>query len=148
MTEGALESLREKIARLNAALPNLINETQRTAAYGDRSDSAEYKDAKSKLRSAHRQILIIENQIKRAVVIKSGLNTSGTVQLGSIVVLEVGGLPAGRQGAEKTFQILGSHETDPDKGRISSQSPLGAALINHRKGDIITIQTGGGAQTY
>lgn len=141
MTREALKNLQEKLARLKAALPNLIDETQRTAAYGDRSENAEYQAAKSKLRSTHRQILIIENQIKRAAVIQSGLSVSDVVQLGSTVVLEV-------DGEEKVFQILGSYETDPDKGRISNQSPLGAALIGHKRGDTITLQTGTGSKTY
>lgn len=141
MTEEALQRLREKLARLKAVLPNLVQETERTAAYGDRSENAEYKDAKSKLRSAHRQILFTENQIKRAIVIKSGPNVSGKVQLGSTVVVEI-------NGEEKIFQILGSHETDPSRGRISQQSPLGAALLNHKKGDTVMLQTESGNKAY
>lgn len=141
MTEEALRRLHEKLVRLKEALPKLILDTKTAADYGDRSENAEYQAAKSKLRSTHRQILIIENQIKRAAVIKSGPNASGVIRLGSIVVLGVGG-------AEKTFQILGSYETDPDKGRISDQSPLGAALMNHKRGDVVTLKTGNGVLAY
>ena len=142
LTEEGFKRLREKLARLKRALPEFINEAQRTAAFGDRSDNAEYKDAKSTLRRTHRQILSIENQIKRVVIINSGPNASSTVQLGSTIVLEQD------DGTRKTFQILGSHETNPDKGRISYKSPLGAALMNHAQGDIVTIQTKSGSQKY
>src|SRR3989344_7230634 len=111
LTEEGFKQLKEKLARLESSLPNLIAETQRTAAYGDRSDSAEYKEAKGKLRATHRQILSTKDSIKRAVVIKSGPSVSGKVQLGSTVVLDL-------NGAQKTFQIVGPRETDPAMGRI------------------------------
>ena len=149
LTEEGFKSLREKLARLKRALPDFINETQRTAAYGDRSDNAEYKEAKSILRRTHWKILSTENQIKRAVIIASGPNVSGKVQLGSTVVLEVASTSSLQaDGAQKTFQILGSHETNPAGGCISHQSPLGAALMNRIKGDIVTIQTASGSKKY
>lgn len=141
LTEEGFNRLKEKLARLKNALPGYIAETQRTAAYGDRSDNAEYKDAKSTLRRTNRQILSIQDQIKRTVIIKTGPNASGKVQLGSTIILEI-------NDQQKTFQIVGPHETDPARGRISHQSPLGAALMNHAKGDVVTIQIGSGSQTY
>jgi len=141
ITEAGLQRLHEQLVRLKNALPDFINETKRTAAYGDRSENAEYKEAKSTLRRTQRKILSIENQIKRAVIIPTGPSQSGKVQLGSTVVLD-------SNGVRKTFQILGPHEADPMKGRISHQSPLGAALMNHVKGDTISIQTPRGLREY
>jgi len=150
ITEGGLERLKEKLARLKIALPDYIVETQRAAAFGDRSDNAEYKDAKSRLTRTHWQILTIQDQIKRAVIITSGQNISGIVQLGSTVVLRVEDSEHSRGTGEsrKTFQILGAHETNPTLGRISFQSPLGAALMNHKKGDTVIIKTPVGLQKY
>ncbi|OGY66393.1 MAG: hypothetical protein A3A16_03430 [Candidatus Harrisonbacteria bacterium RIFCSPLOWO2_01_FULL_44_18] len=148
LTEEGFRYLREKLARLKSALPDLSAEARRTAEYGDRSDNAEYKEAKSILRRASWQILSIQDQIKRVVVIRLGPNVSGTVQLGSTVVLEVDPAnPLQADGGRKTFQIVGSRETDPARGRVSNQSPLGAALMNRAKGDTITIHppTGGGS---
>lgn len=141
LTAEGFAHLKEKLAHLKHALPGFIDETAQAAAYGDRSENAEYKDAKMTLRRTHRQIWSIEDQIKRVVVIPQGVNTSGVVKLGSTVVLEA-------DGARFTFQILGSHETDPALGRISNESPLGSALINRRAGDDVTIKTAGGAKTY
>ncbi len=142
LTAEGINRLQERLAGLKRVLPKYIAETQRTAAFGDRSDSAEYKEAKSTLRRTHRQILAIEDQLRRAVVIMTGRNKAGTVQLGSTVVLE---LPGGEQ---KKFEIVGPHETDPTGGRISHQSPLGAALLNHAEGDLVTIKTSGGLRDY
>ncbi len=141
LTAEGLRRSKEQLTRLKEEMPGLIAETQRTAAYGDRSDSAEYKEAKSTLRRAQGRILSIESQIRRAVIIEPGRNISGTVQLGSIVVVEINGV-------QKTYQILGPHETDPSKGFISHKSPLGAALINHMEGDKVIVQTGGGPKEY
>lgn len=141
VTEDGLARLREKLARLEKEMPEFIGEVTRTAAYGDRSDNAEYKDAKGRLRRTQGSIFRIQDQIRLAVVIKKGAHSSGTAQLGSTVVIET-------DGKEKIFQILGSHESRPDEGRISNESPLGAALINHKTGDIITLETKNGLQTY
>src|SRR3989344_4604057 len=134
ITEEGLLHLRKKLAELERSLPHLISEAQRTADYGDRSENAEYKDAKANLRRARGQILNIQYKIKRAVIIHAGPSASGTVQIGSTVVLET-------EEEKKTFQIVGSHETDPEAGRISYQSPLGVALMNHRQGDTITLKS-------
>lgn len=142
MTEHGLALLRGKLAQLKRALPDLIAEAQRTAAYGDRSDNAEYKDAKSTLRRTHGRIFTIEDQMKRVVIIKSGAGASSKVVLGSTVVLETEG------GPKRIFRILGPYETNPTMGRISYQSPLGAALMNHITGDTITIQTLSGSKKY
>ena len=142
ITSKGVEQLKDKLGKLKQALPKYIEETKKAAAYGDRSDSAEYKEAKSTLRRTHRQILSIEDKLKRIVIIMPTRNKTGKVQLGSTVLLEL------KDGSQKKFQILGPHETDPSKGRISHLSPLGATLINHKKGDLISIETPSGSQEY
>ncbi len=144
VTKEGLKRLQDQLARTKEKMPELAAEAQRTAAYGDRSDNAEYKEAKSTLRRAQGRIFGLEDQIRRAVVIEPGRNISGAIQLGSTVVLETGGV-------KKTFQILGPNETDPERGRISYKSPLGAALINKREGDTVAISPavgGGGPREY
>ncbi|MDE2079659.1 MAG: GreA/GreB family elongation factor, partial [Patescibacteria group bacterium] len=85
--------------------------------------------AKAALRRTNWQILHIEDQIKHAEIIKSG--PSSTVRIGSTVVLAMDG--------QKIFEIVGPHETDPERGRISFESPLGSALMGHKEGDNITF---------
>ncbi len=149
LTQEGLKKLEDLLANFKRILPELIAETQRTAAFGDRSENAAYHTAKGSLRNANFQILIIQEQLKRVVVISEGPNTSGEVQLGSIVVLESDDSAESSQAnVRRTFQIVGSHETDPAHGRISNESPLGAALMNHKNGDHIRIQTGNGIRKY
>lgn len=141
LTAEGIQKLRDELAYLKKVLPEHIAETQRTAAFGDRSDSAEYKDAKGRLRRTNWRMLELADELKRVALITPGKNASGTVELGSTVVLEA-------NGKEKTFQIVGPRETNPDEGRISQLSPLGAALMHHATGDTVTIPTRSGAQTY
>lgn len=141
LTEDGLKNRRERLARLKSSLPEIIAEAQRTAAYGDRSDNAEYKESKAILRRTHRQIFNIEDQLKRVTIITSEPNSSGTVHIGSTVVLE-------ENGKQRTFQIVGPQETNPAKGRISHRSPLGAALIDHKKDDTVMLKTENGPRNY
>ena len=141
LTPDGLKRLRERLLRLKESLPTLIEEATKAAAYGDRSENFEYKDAKANLRHAHRQILSIEEQLKRVQLIKPGGNAGGTIGLGSTVVIE-------SNGVRSTFQILGPHETNPGKGRISFESPLGAGLMRHAQGETVTIKTPNGPKEY
>jgi transcription elongation factor GreA len=150
LTPEGVKRLEARLARLKASLPAAIAETSRTSAYGDRSDNAEYKEAKGILRRTHGQIFNIEDQLRRVVLISSGTGAAGTVQLGSTVVVEIkkdDGTPSS-PATHKTFRILGSSETDPSHGRISHTSPLGAALIGHGVGDMVAVHAPGGTQKY
>lgn len=142
VTEAGLDQMQRKLRRLKEKLPGLIDEAARTAAYGDRSDNAEYKDAKQILRRTERQILTIEDQLKRVKVITPGPSPTGKVRIGSTVVVEA------EDGTRKTLQILGSQESDPGKGRISYISPFGAALMDRGILDSITLQVAGGTRKY
>jgi len=147
LTPDGIERLRTRYERLKKSIPDLAAETARTAAYGDRSDNAEYKQAKGSLRRAHYEMYRIEDQLKRAVAIEPGRNAEGTVRLGSVVTLHAS--DANGDGAgEKIYEILGPDETNPSKGRISIQSPLGAALVGHAVGDVIAIKTTNGERAF
>jgi len=142
LTPEGLRHLEEELAHLKRVLPAYIAETQRTAAYGDRSDNAEYKHAKATLRRTNYRILEVEDQLKRVSVIAPTKNQSGVVELGSTVLLEV------HDGTQKTFRILGSKETNPGAGSISFESPLGAALLGKSKNDSINLETPSGIHQY
>jgi transcription elongation factor GreA len=140
LTQVGLDNLKKKLARLKESVPRLAEEARRTAAFGDRSDNAEYKEAKGALRSAHSQIIGTEDKLRRAADIAPDKN-SGVIQIGSTIVLK-------SAGAEKTYEIVGPMETNPGSGRISNKSPLGEAILGKKIGDKILIQTPGGEKEY
>lgn len=134
-----MRRLQMRLQKLERELPDMINEVQRTAAYGDRSENAEYKDAKFKSRRAQRQIWSIRDRLKRVEIIKA--EGTGYVQLGSTVVVE-------SDGKRQTFQILGSYETNPLRGKISDKSPLGSVLMGRMKGAVVEVKLPKGIKEY
>ena len=72
----------------------------------------------------------IDYQINHAEIIKTG--KSSKVRIGSLVTIKTAG-------GEKTYTILGASETDPTKGIISHQSPLGSTLLGKNVGDVVKV---------
>ena len=132
LTEEKFNELKNKLEKLKFNRPRLAEEVKKYASDGDFSENAAYQIAKGKLRGMNQKILEIENHLKRAVIIKPNKN-SGLVQLGSNVTIHTGE-------KEKTFLILGSSETNPERGIISSHSPIGASLIGRKIGDQVKIK--------
>jgi transcription elongation factor GreA len=138
----------EGLAKLKAELNRLITvERPRVAARihdakldGDISENAEYEDAKQEQSFLEGRIATLEAQLKNAEVIAPGGN-GDRVGIGSKVVIK------GDDG-EETLTIVGSAEAAPREGRISNESPVGAALMGRRKGDKIVVQAPAGAVTY
>ncbi len=141
LTAEGLARLQEQLAELQRELPALIQEVMRTKENGDLSENFEYQDAKHTLRRTHGRIASIKARIARAIIIKKDARPSGIVEIGSIVVLETGG-------KRITYEILGSHESDPSNGRISDRSPLGVLLLGRMAGDTVTLTTKTGSREY
>jgi transcription elongation factor GreA len=132
LTEAKYNELKNKLERLKFNRPRLAEEVKKYASDGDFSENAAYQIAKGRLRGVNQRILEIEEHLKHAVIIKPNKN-SGIVQLGSNVTIEA-------NGKEKTYLILGSSETNPQKGIISHNSPIGANLMGKKIGDKIKIK--------
>lgn len=132
LTEEKFSELKNKLARLKQSQPAAASEVARLAEMGDFSENVAYQMAKGHLRGINQRILELEDYLKRVVIIKP-LENLETVQLGHKVTIET----AGKQ---KTYLILGSSETDPNKGIISHNSPIGSALIGKKVGDKVKIK--------
>ena len=140
LTQRRIRQLQDELERLKAGLPLAIEELQHSASMCDFSENAAYQQAKQDLRRLNSRILRIEETLKQAVTITSG-SLDGSVQLGSIVTIEHGG-------QEQTFEIVGSQEANPSRGRLSHLSPLGALLIGHQSGDEVTLNINTNKTTY
>lgn len=132
LTAGAIEGLKRELRRLEGReRRKAAEEVARTKEMGDLSENAAYSDAKAQLRRINDRILSIKERLRRAIVIPAGAGGSGIVGIGSTVLLRV-------DGDEKSYEIVGSQETNPGRGRISHLSPLGQALLGRRAGDRVT----------
>lgn len=142
LTAAAIERLKKQLLDLEKIeRPKTVEDLSVAVQKGDLSENAEYQDARARLSRIDGRIFGLKERIKNATVIAEGAGATGRVQIGSTVVLRV----AGR---EKTYQILGSYESNPSRGCISHLSPLGAALLNHTVGESVTISAPQGETTY
>ncbi|HTW96240.1 MAG TPA: GreA/GreB family elongation factor [Candidatus Methylomirabilis sp.] len=132
MTEAKFKELEADLARMKKVRPPLAAEVKRLAAMGDFSENAAYQIAKGRLRGLNQHILDVEDQLAHAEIIQPNKNKT-QVGLGSLVTVA-----AGNQ--TKTFQILGSAETNPAAGIISSSSPLGTALLGRKTGETFALR--------
>jgi transcription elongation factor GreA len=103
---------------------------------GDLSENAAYDHAKDEQALLEGRIASIERSLRNAVIIKESTE-SDVVQLGSKVTIQEGG-------EQDTYTILGPLEAAPLKGRISNESPMGRALLNHRAGDTVDVHAPSG----
>lgn len=140
MTEEKLNELKGELFRLKEKRPKAAAEVARLAELGDFSENVEYQMAKGRLRGINNAMLKLEYEINHAEIIALK-KKSGFVNIGSTVTIEG---PTG----QKTYQILGSSETNPAKGIISHTSPLGEALLGRRTGDHLVIKRANGETAY
>lgn len=107
---------------------------------GELIENAEYEAAKNEQAFVEGRIQELEILLASARIIddKDKKNKSGTVQVGSTVTLS-------EEGADpETFTIVGAAETNPREGKISNESPIGRAILNHRVGEEVNVEAPGG----
>mgnify|MGYP000001537960 FL=1 len=102
-----------------------VKEKEIAAQLGDRSENAEYIAAKEQIRNTDKRLRFLDKIINNSEVIDISLIPHIKVNFGSVVVVK--DLDTNE---EKTFIILGTHETNPNENKISNKSPLGRALLN------------------
>jgi transcription elongation GreA/GreB family factor len=113
------------------AQPRAIKEVSRLAEMGDFSENAAYQMAKGRLRGINQEIIELHDYLNQVVIIEPPRDNR--VGLGSRVEVEM-------DGENKSFLILGSKETNPSKGIISHNSPLGAALLGRQAGEEVNLK--------
>ena len=110
---------------------------------GDLSKNAEYDAAKDEQRDIEARIEELENLLKYAEVYVDEEATTDSVGIGSNVkVLDL------EFNEELDFKIVGSTEANSLEGKISNESPVGAALLRKKVGDLVTVDTQMGPLQY
>ena len=142
----------ESHKKLEDELSELINVKRKEIAekikvarsFGDLSENSEYDDAKNEQAILEARITTIEAILKTAVIIDESETSTENVHLTSKGKIEV--LETGTQ-AEYTIVGSGSNEADPAQGKISDESPIGAAVMGKSVGDVAEVETPGGVIT-
>ena len=131
LTQEGREKLEEELHYLETEKRTEIGERIKVAReFGDISENSEYDDAKNEQGMTEARIAEINRILSEATVVNTPKRSS-SVHIGSTVTVDM----AGR---ERVFTIVGGAESDAAAGRISNESPVGAALLGHKKGDAVT----------
>jgi transcription elongation factor GreB len=136
ITPAGLKKLRDELTRLlDVDRPEVVRVVSWAASNGDRSENGDYIYGKRRLREIDRRIRFLTKRIEIAEVVNPLEKKGETVLFGATVVV------SDEDDRKKTFSIVGVDETDVGRGRISWISPIGKALLQARKGDVVTVKT-------
>ena len=112
-------------------------------AQGDLSENAEYDEAKNEQAQVEDRILVLEHMLINSKIIDESEIKTDIVVAGATVKLE-----DLSDNTIEQYTIVGSAESDPFKGKISNESPVGKACLGKKVGDEILVQTNGGTFNY
>ncbi|HTU69672.1 MAG TPA: transcription elongation factor GreA [Candidatus Baltobacteraceae bacterium] len=144
LTAEGLQKLQEELDELKTVHRREVNDRIRQAKeYGDLSENAEYEDAKQEQAFIEGRILKLEAMIRNSRIIDESEYAADEVHIGATVKVKD---LKNNDGYE--FHIVGSAEADPSAKRISNESPLGRALIGHKKGETVDVSTPRGVVKY
>jgi len=105
---------------------------------GDLSENADYHKAKEDQAFLEGRIQDLDYTLRNAIVIKETNTPKKVVAVGVRVTVQEDGFDP------ETYYVVGAKEADPRAGKISHESPIGQALMDHKAGDVVVAETPGG----
>lgn len=132
--QGYQELVDELHRRTHEEREKIKNDIAVARSFGDLSENAEYDEARNDQAKNEARIKELEELIENAVILDESNIDTAVVSLGSTV--KVMNLD---MNAEFVYALVGSNESNPMEGKISDQSPIGAALIGKKSGDEISV---------
>ena len=131
LTEEGLQELKSELDTLiNVKRPENIQAIKEARSLGDLSENSEYDAARNEQAQIETRIKDLEKMLENVVIIKD----IGTDKVG-----------IGNTVTEDEYKIVGSQEADPFEGKISNESPIATALLNHKVGDVVTVESPNGS---
>ncbi len=135
MTQKGYE---EAVARLKylqtTKRAEIVERIAEARSHGDLSENAEYDAARSEQSANEGEIADLDYKVKNAVIIEESDDNS-VVHIGSVVTVY------DKELEEQTvYTIMGTTEADAVNNVISNESPVGAALLRHKRGDVVTVK--------
>ena len=135
LTPDGYKKLQQEIAYLSTDKRREIADRIREAReFGDIAENAEYDSAKNEQAHLVARIAILEERLKSARVVTKKEIKSGEVSVGTKVRLR-----DVKAGKTVEYHIVGSAEADPAENKLSNESPVGKAIMGHKKGDVVEV---------
>lgn len=142
VTREGLQRMKEELEYKETTEKMKVAEQLKVAiSYGDLSENAEYDAAKNDQAVLEQRIAELKAMIENAIVVDESKISTDAVGFGTRVTIVYEDDPD----EEETYTIVGTSESDPANGKLSNESPVGAALIGAHVGETVTAQTPGGA---
>lgn len=140
LTVEGLANLEQELEQLKTVKRKEVSEKIKVAlSFGDLSENSEYDEAKNEQAMVEARVSEIEQMFKNVTILdEDGISTE-TVGIGSKVTVE-----NVAKGRTDTYRIVGSTEASPIDKRISDESPVGAALLGHKKDDVVDVEAPAG----
>jgi transcription elongation factor GreA len=142
LTPQGLDELKAKIEHLSTVRRAEVAERIKEArSFGDISENSEYDDAKNEQAMLEKQIAELEDKLRSATIIDEGAVSTEVVSVGSIVHVK-------DQKTDKSvkYKIVGSAEANPSEMKLSNESPVGKALLGHKRNDVVSVPVPRGPQ--
>jgi len=144
ITRGGYNELLKELESLKSVQrPRIMKEIEAARGHGDISENAEYHAAKEKQGHIEAKIRDLEQKLAESDIIETTRLPEDKVVFGSVVVLE--NLETGQ---EVQYRLVGPHEADIRRNRVSVTSPIGRAIMGKGPGDVATVQAPGGRKEY
>jgi transcription elongation factor GreA len=140
LTKEGYQKLQDELDFLRTAKrQEVANRLHEAMEGGELIENAEYEAAKNEQAFVEGRIQELEILLASAKIIEeNGRKKSDVVQIGSKVTIKEGNYEA------ETFTIVGAAEANPREGKISNESPIGKAILTHKVGDTVKVETPGG----
>ena len=136
LTPEGLEKLKLELAFLQTDKRREVAERIKEAReFGDISENSEYDDAKNEQAMLEARIASLEEKLRSASVIDASELDSDVVRVGSLVHVK-----DEETGKSLKYTIVGSTEADPSESKLSNESPVGRALMGHKRNDVVSVQ--------
>lgn len=140
LTKEGLEELKSELkALVDVKRSEVAKRIKDARDLGDLSENAEYHSAKEEQAFVEGRIAELEDITKHAEVQEG--TAKGEIGVGSKITVRI-------DGDEHTFHLVGAPEADPDKGKISHESPLGGKLMGKKVGEKFEVEAPVGKLTY
>lgn len=137
LTREGEKKLRAELAELTGPRREELSQRLRSAIQmGDLSENADYHKAKEDQAFLEGRIQEIEAVLRTAVIVEKA--STDVVTVGNKVTVQE------EDFEPEVFHLVGAKEADPRNGKISNESPIGRALMDHRVGDVVEAETPGG----
>ena len=136
LTAEGLEKLQEELELLSKDKRREVAERIKEAReFGDISENSEYDDAKNEQAMLEARISTIQEKLRMATVIDASDVSTDVVQVGSVVHVK-----DEKTGKSARYTIVGSAEAKPAENKLSNESPVGRALLGHKRNETVSVQ--------